>query len=192
MYFISNTSLYSYSWWGKGRIWLTNFWNCMQYWTFVLWYKLDGCPLLNFHLYIGGFCAKGFLQCLYTADGLYCLNCFTMLLIFMLACWCKLAISTECLTVTAIFSFNSQFDICFFNDIAIQEGETKGGKCVSIYKSISKSISEGKKKLTLNKWDTVLIVSIWVSKKKTLSHTIPHPAWQTWCCCVLNLFPTSF
>ena len=45
--------------------------------------SLDGRPLLNLRLSIGGFCAKGFLHCLYTVAGLYCLNRFTMLLIFM-------------------------------------------------------------------------------------------------------------
>ena len=34
--------------------------------------SLDGCPLLNLRLSIGGFCAKDFLQCLY--------SCWTILL----------------------------------------------------------------------------------------------------------------
>ena len=54
--------------------------------------SLDESPLLNLRLSFGGFSAKYFLQCLYTVAGVYWLNCFTMLLIFMPACWCKLAI----------------------------------------------------------------------------------------------------
>ena len=85
--------------------------------------SLHDHPLLNLRLFIGGFYAKGFLQCLYTVARLYYLNCFTVLLIFMPACWCKLDISIECLTVKVIFSVNSQFD----TNIILQEVETKQG-----------------------------------------------------------------
>ena len=89
-------------------------------------FSLDDRPLFELaFIYRWGLCKRFFAVSVYS-----CLNCFTMLLIFMPACWCKLAISTECLIATAIFSFKSQFD-WYYNNIPLPEGETKqGGTCI--------------------------------------------------------------
>ena len=75
----------------------------------------------------------GFVQKVFCSVCIQLLDYIVWTVFFMPACWCKLAISTECLTVTAIFSFNSQFD-WYFNHTTLQEGEAKqGGACVEAF-----------------------------------------------------------
>ena len=113
MYFISNTSFHDYSWWGKGPIWLTKVWNWRQYWTFALCCQFAWPPSIELAFIYRWVLCKRF----------FAVSVYTVLLIFMPACWCKLDISIECLTVKVIFSVNSQFD----TNIILQEAETKQG-----------------------------------------------------------------
>ena len=120
MYFISNTSLHCYSWWGKRPIWLMTFWNCTQYWMFVLclvmsvWMLTPHPPSIELAFIYRLVLCKRFLKCL---CGLF---------------WCQLAnvnwsfkLNVSHLTVKAMSSFNSQFDWYFI--IALQEGKIKQG-----------------------------------------------------------------
>ena len=88
----------------------------MLYYISVFWCQFGWSSSIELaFLYCWALFKRFFAMSIYscwTVLNLKCLNClnrFTKLLTFMPDCWCKLAISTECLTLTVILSFNSQY-----------------------------------------------------------------------------------